>query len=153
MYTTLPHRLLRCQHEIHGTRETSMRRSLLVYRSDSSSPPGPAQRADTDAVADAGEIFESQTMQQGGTSAPDAVIRCGPGKGVGSQPAKCLVFTFFLSTLDSSAAFSSGQPLCQPRPPSSSPATTIRTTLSPRTRTSDFTPPCPCPCGPIRAWR
>lgn len=70
-YTTLPHRLLRGQHEIHGTRETSMRRSLPVFRSDSSSPPGPAQRADTDAVADAGEIFYSRTMTMAEVPGPE----------------------------------------------------------------------------------
>lgn len=66
-YTTLPHRLLRGQLEIDKTRETSMHRSLLVYRSDSSSPPGPAQRADTDAD----EIFESQTMTMAEVPGPE----------------------------------------------------------------------------------
>lgn len=70
-YTKLPHRLLRGQLEIDKTRETSMRRSLPVFRSDSSSPPGPAQRADTDAVADAGEIFESQTMTMAEVPGPE----------------------------------------------------------------------------------
>lgn len=65
-------------------------------------------------------IEDLPEAQQGGRPAPsrsaNAVFRCGPGKRVGSQSAKCLVFTSFLSILDSSAAFSSGQPLCQPGP-------------------------------------
>lgn len=66
-YTTLPHRFLRGELEIDKTRETSMRRSLPVYRSDSSSPPGPAQRADTDA----GDIFESQTVTMAEVPGPE----------------------------------------------------------------------------------
>lgn len=46
-------------------------------------------------------IEDQPEAQQGGTPGPirsaDAVFRCGPGKGVGSQPVRCLVFIFFLS--------------------------------------------------------